>query len=373
MNLALKTRVSAIALDDIDYAGRDLRYANFEGVKLHQPNFARSSCRGANFRQAQLRHASCQHADFAGADFTTAQLEDCSFLAADLRGACFRQARLRRVIFTDAVGQKTKRSALLEGANFYQCALPFDLLKFGILHRCQTPYDHVGVLTPAVAARFATVANNATERAAGTSDSFALPSLGLDEIASTWREVKVALLDTITHVEQFPEYYGPDWRQKQRQVKRLEEEVSGSEEALVGREATLAPNFWLDHPRQWLPVLALPGMEVSEGIRGNSLLAQAFHVLAERKRWLPYGPQERKRLTLPCPEVDRKKEFCDAENRLKELYVERWLNWLENHPEKATLVPTLLSLCRSQDSKTAQSERVYTARALAERFPKIVP
>ncbi len=122
------------------------------------------------------------------------------------------------VILTNAIGTETKGSALVEGANFYQCDLLFDLLKFGILRRLKTPYDYVGVLTPAMAARFAIHANAATERVGDLGNRLDVHSMGLDGIVSQ------------------------------------------------------------EHPRQWLPVLALPGIEIQNGVAGNSLLSQAFNV-----------------------------------------------------------------------------------------------
>ena len=359
-------------LRDADYERRDLRCENFEGVKLDRANFTQSNCRGVNFQQAHLRLANAERADFAGADFTEAQLEYCNFLGADLRGVCFCRAYLRSVIFTNYIGETSENSALLEGANFYECDLPFDLLKLGILHRRQTPYDVVGVLTPAMAARFTTLATAATERVGEIGISLDVCSLGLNDIVATWREVRVALLDTITHIEQCPEFYGSYWRLKQQQVYRLVNEVGGSEGAFVTREAILIPGCWEDHPHEWLPVLALPGMAVCEELRGDSLLAQAFNVLNERKRRLPYGLRERERLVWSCPEINYAKEFCDAENRLKELYTKRWLNWLECHPEKITLIKTLFAFCQSQDCKATLVDRAYTARALAGRYPDVV-
>jgi len=93
----------------------------------------------------------------------------------------------------------------------------------------------------------------------------------------------------------------------------------------------------LEHPRQWLPVLALPGMEIQKGVAGNSLLSQALNVLNERKRLQPYGPQEQGQLIWPHLEIDRARGFCDAENRLKELYIERWQCWLNDHYEQVAL------------------------------------
>jgi len=328
-------------LINTDYAARNLRNANFEGAKLHRFNFAGADCRGANFRRAHLSGVNGRRANFAGADFTSAQLSDCDLVAADLRGACFRDSCLRSVIFTNAIGTQTKGSALVEGANFYQCDLLFDLLKFGILRRLKTPYDYVGVLTPAMAARFAIQANAANEFVTDRGNRLDVHSLGLDGIVSDWPLVRMALLDTANHIEQHPEHYGDYWQQKQWQVKRLIEEVGGSEKALAFREAILTPNCWLEHPRQWLPVLALPGIEIQKGVAGNSLLSQAFNVLNERKRLQPYGPQEQSKLIWPRPEIDLPRGFCDAQNRLKELYIERWLSWLNGHPEKITLIQAI--------------------------------
>ena len=353
-------------LIDTDYSGRNLRNGNFEGVKLYRSNFAGADCRGANFRGAYLRCVNGRRANFAGADFTEAQIEDCDLMAADLRGACFRSSCLRSVILTNARGTETKGSAVLEGANFYQCDLFFDLLKFGILRRLKTPYDYVGVLTPAMAARFAIHANAATERVGDLGNRLDVHSLGLDGIVSDWSLVRMALLDTVNHIEQHPEHYGPYWQQKQRQVKRLIEEVGGSENALAGREAVLTPNCWLEHPRQWLPVLALPGIEIQKGLVGNSLLSQAFNVLNERKRLQPYGPQEREQMIWPRPEIDQTRGFCDAENRLKELYIERWLSWLNGHPEKITLIQTILTLCQNQDSEA--SKRMFEKLKTSPEF-----
>ena len=268
-------------LKDIDYSGRNLRNGNFEGDRLYRSNFAEADFRGANFRRAHLRWVNGKRANFAGADFTEAQIEDCDLVAADLRGASFRSSYLRRVILTNAIGTETKGSAVVDGANFYQCDLLFDLLKFGILRRLKTPYDYVGVLTPAMASRFAIDANAATERVGELGNRLDVHSLGLDGIVSDWPLVRMALLDTVVHIEQHPEHYGPYWQQKQWQVKRLIEEVGGSENALAGRETVLTPNCWLEHPRQWLPVLALPGMEIQKGVGGNSLLSQAFNVLRD--------------------------------------------------------------------------------------------
>lgn len=49
----------------------------------------------------------------------------------------------------------------------------------------------------------------------------------------------MALLDTVVHIEQHPKHYGLYWQQKQWQVKRLIEEVGGSENALAGRDSVL--------------------------------------------------------------------------------------------------------------------------------------
>lgn len=333
-----------------DYAAHNLRNVNFEGIKLHRFNFAGADCRGANFRGAHLSSVNGRRANFSGADFTEAKLENCDLMGADLRGACFRSSCLRSVILTNAIGANTKDSALVEGANFYQCDLLFDLLKFGILRRLKTPYDYVGVLTPAMAAQFAILANAATERVTDRGNHLDVHSLGLDDIVSDWPLVRMALLDTANHIEQHPEHYGSYWQQKQWQVKRLIEEVGGSEKALAFRETILTPNCWLEHPRQWLPVLALPGIEIQKGVAGNSLLSQALNVLNERKRLQPYGPQEQGKLIWPRPEIDRTRGFCDAENRLKELYIERWQSWLNDHPEQTTLMQAIINLCQSQEA-----------------------
>ncbi len=338
-------------LKNIDYAARNLRNANFEGAKIHRFNLAGADCRGANFRWAHLSGVNGRNANFAGADFTSAELSECDLMAADLRGACFRDSCLRSVILTNGIGTQTKGSALVEGANFYQCDLLFDLLKFGILRRLKTPYDYVGVLTPAMAARFAIQANAATERVVDLGNRLDVHSLGLDGIVSDWPLVRMALLDTANHIEQHPEDYGDYWQQKQWQVKRLIEEVGGSERTLAGQEAILTPNCWLEHPHEWLPVLALPGIEIQTGVAGNSLLSQALNVLNERKRLQPYGPQEQGKLIWPCPEIDLHRGFCDAENRLKELYIERWLSWLNGHTEKITLVQAILTFCQSQEER----------------------
>lgn len=353
-------------LIDTDYAARNLRNANFEGAKLHRFNFAGADCRGANFRGAHLSGVNGRCANFAGADFTEAKLENCDLMGTDLRGACFRSSYLRSVILINAILTETKGRTLAEGANFYQCDLLFDLLKFGILRRLKTPYDYVGVLTPAMAARFAIHANTATERVGDLGNRLDVHSLGLDGIVLDWPLVRMALLDTVNHIEQHPEHYGPYCQQKQSQVKRLIEEVGGSENALTGRATVLTPNCWLEHPRQWLPVLALPGIEIQKGVRGNSLLSQAFNVLNERKRLQPYGSQEQGKLIWPHPESDHTRGFCDAENRLKELYIERWLSWLNSHPEKITLIQAILTLCQSQDSEA--SKRMFEKLKTSPEF-----
>lgn len=354
-------------LIDKDYSGRNLCNGNFEGDLLHRSNFTGADCRGANFRRAHLRGVNGRRANFAGADFTEAQIEDCDLVGADLRGASFRSSRLRRVILTNAIGTETKGSAIVDGANFYQCDLLFDLLKFGILRRLKTPYDCVGVLTPAMASRFTIDANAATdERVAELGNRLDVHSLGLDGIVSDWPLVKMALLDTVVHIEQHPEHYGLYWQQKQWQVKRLIEEVGGSENAIAGRITVLTPNCWLEHPRQWLPVLSLPGIEIQKGVGGNSLLSQAFNVLNERKRLQPYGPQEREQLIWPHPQIDQARRFCDAENRLKELYIERWLSWLNGHPEKITLIQAILTLCQNQNSEA--SKRIFEKLKTSPEF-----
>ena len=95
--------------------------------------------------------------------------------------------------------------------------------------------------------------------------------------------------------------------------------------------------------------------------------------VSERKRLQPYGPQESEQMFWPRPEVDQTRGFCDAENRLKELYIERWLSWLNGHPEKITLIQAILTLCQSQDSEATKSDRAYTFYNLAKHYPDTVP
>ncbi|MBO1351092.1 MAG: pentapeptide repeat-containing protein [Hormoscilla sp. GUM202] len=345
-----------------DYADRDLRGWDFAGAKLYKPNFAKADCRGANFRGAHLHFASCEGANFAGADFSEAHLSDCNFTAADLRGACFRRARIRSLILTRESPQNPDRgdSALLDLANFYECDIPFDLLRFGVLRKWQSPYGPMGVITPKMAERLARAANAATEEGSQEDDN---PNLL--EMEASWPLLKWTLLDTARQIEGDRELYGPYWQQKQRQVKRVVEEVGGSVEALAGREAVLRPSCWIEHPREWLGVLALPDMETLPELPGRSLLAQAINVLWERKQKQPYSPQEKARLILPRPEIDRAREFCDAANRLKELFVERWLSWLDRHLEKETLIGTILDLCDSDEDFLLMSDRTYTESVLA--------
>jgi len=56
----------------MDFAGMDLRHANFEGARLSHGVLDGSDLRNANFANTDLKNASFQHANLAGTVFRNA-------------------------------------------------------------------------------------------------------------------------------------------------------------------------------------------------------------------------------------------------------------------------------------------------------------
>jgi uncharacterized protein YjbI with pentapeptide repeats len=63
----------------MDFAGLDLRHANFEGARLSRGVLDRSDLRNANFANTDLQNASFQHANLTGAVFRNAIVSGANF------------------------------------------------------------------------------------------------------------------------------------------------------------------------------------------------------------------------------------------------------------------------------------------------------
>ncbi|MEM9541297.1 MAG: pentapeptide repeat-containing protein [Cyanobacteria bacterium P01_E01_bin.42] len=358
-----------------NYQNRDLRGWDFQNAQLEQANFEKANCQEANFRGANLRFTEAKESNFICVDFTEASISNCNFVASDLRGACFRRAYLRCFLL---VGGRPRDphfcdSANMDFTNFYQCDIPFNALRIGVLRQWQSSFGPIGLITPKMAEWLACAANTLATPTANQEESDRHLAI-LQDIQACWPLLRWTLEDTAVEIERHRELYGLYWQQKQRQVKRVMEEISGSVEALAGREAVLKPSCWLSHLKEWLPVLALPDMGAIPELSGRSLLSQALNILLERRHVQPYSPQEKARLMLQRPTIDEENEFCDAGNRLKEIYVDRWLSWLDEHPEKESLIKTTFVFCHEADDdndSVYKGDRAYTREVLLDRYPEL--
>ncbi len=96
----------------INLTAIDLQESDFAGVTLHQGKFKSSALRGANFAGADLTGSSFEASDAREANFDNANLTDCKFSVSDLSEASFHKSilvrtefnslGLTRVKFTDA-------------------------------------------------------------------------------------------------------------------------------------------------------------------------------------------------------------------------------------------------------------------------------
>lgn len=80
----------------INLTAVDLQESDFAGVTLHKGKFKASPLRGANFADADLTGSSFEVIDARGANFDGANLTDCLFSVTDLHDASFRQSIMVR-------------------------------------------------------------------------------------------------------------------------------------------------------------------------------------------------------------------------------------------------------------------------------------
>lgn len=92
----------------------DLQESDFADVTAHNSKFEASALRGANFAGADMTGSSFKNSDAREANFNGANLTDCNFSTSDLTGASFTQTTLVRTIF-NASG--------LDGAKFREINL----------------------------------------------------------------------------------------------------------------------------------------------------------------------------------------------------------------------------------------------------------
>lgn len=80
----------------INLTAVNLQESDFAGVTLHKGKFKASPMRGANFAGADLTGSSFEAIDAREANFDDANLTDCNFSATDLEDASFRKSILLR-------------------------------------------------------------------------------------------------------------------------------------------------------------------------------------------------------------------------------------------------------------------------------------
>lgn len=85
---------SQLDVQDLNFAGRNLRTKEFVGEKLDGADFSNADLRGVVFNGASLKGA-----NFQGADFTDGIAYSTSFRDADLSGAIFNSALLLQSYF----------------------------------------------------------------------------------------------------------------------------------------------------------------------------------------------------------------------------------------------------------------------------------
>lgn len=120
-----------------------LQQENFAGATLHKAKFKAGSLQGTNFAGADLTGSTFEVLDARAANFDNANLTDCNFSITDLTGASFRRSILTRTtlhmsghgaIFTDVtfldarltkadLQQTQFERCIFNGTDFHQCDL----------------------------------------------------------------------------------------------------------------------------------------------------------------------------------------------------------------------------------------------------------
>jgi uncharacterized protein YjbI with pentapeptide repeats/beta-lactamase regulating signal transducer with metallopeptidase domain len=97
---------------NVNWAGRDMRGANFTGTDL-----SRANLEGTNFSGGSFNGVDFSHANLHGASFRNARLTGCDFSRANLTGADFTGATLNGCQFTDAQFSSSEIRAILNTCN----------------------------------------------------------------------------------------------------------------------------------------------------------------------------------------------------------------------------------------------------------------
>lgn len=101
----------------------DLQQSDFAGVSLHKGTFKTSPLRGSSFAGADLTGSSFEVSDAREANFDGTDLTDCSFYITDLAGASFRRSVLVRTTFKMSGQGAAFADASLTDVNFIKSDL----------------------------------------------------------------------------------------------------------------------------------------------------------------------------------------------------------------------------------------------------------